>query len=227
MSPADIVILAVVGGVLGLDTVSFPQAMVSRPIVAGTVGGAMLGSPALGLLLGATLELFAVETLPIGASRYPEWGSASLIGGVLYAGTPDLPPGALLTSVLAALVIAWLGGWSMVPLRRLNAVRARARQAAVARGSRSAVIGLQVGGLTADLLRGTALTAGALLVCSPLQHMALRAWTSDHAASRAVVAGVAAAVSLGAAWKVFHAVPGFVWQFVLGLAAGVAAVVIL
>lgn len=227
MSLPDVLILAMVGGVLGLDTVSFPQAMLSRPIVAGTIGGAMLGHPALGLLLGATLELFAVETLPFGASRYPEWGSSSLVGGVLFAGVPGSPPGSLVTSVLAALIAAWLGGWSMVPLRKLNAAWARRRHEAVARGSRRTVVGLQVGGLIADLLRGVLLTAGALAVFAPLQRLALSAWTPGPGPSRAVVAGVAAAVALGAAYKVFHAVPGFAWLFLLGLGAGVAAVAVL
>jgi PTS system mannose-specific IIC component len=52
--------LALLGGVLGLDVVSFPQAMVSRPIVAATVAGALVGAPAAWLLLGATLELVAI-----------------------------------------------------------------------------------------------------------------------------------------------------------------------
>lgn len=227
MSVPDVLILAVVGGVLGLDTVSFPQAMLSRPIVAGTIGGAMLGHPSLGLLLGATLELFAVETLPFGASRYPEWGSSSLVGGALFASVPSSPAGSLVTSVLTALIVAWVGGWSMVPLRKLNAVWARSRHEAIARGSRRTIIGLQVGGLTADLMRGVLLTAGALFVFVPLQRTALAFWNPGPAGSRAVVAGMAAAVALGAAYKVFHAVPGFAWQFLFGLAAGVAAAAII
>jgi hypothetical protein len=39
-----------------------------------------------------------------------------------------------------------------------------------------------------------------------------------------VVVGAAGAVSLGAAYKLFHAVPGFSWQFMLGLAVGVGLV---
>lgn len=66
MSPADLMLLSALGGVLGLDTVSFPQAMLSRPIVGATLAGALLGDAAAGLLAGAALELFAVETLPFG-----------------------------------------------------------------------------------------------------------------------------------------------------------------
>src|SRR5579864_1369574 len=99
----DLLPIALLGGVLGLDVVSFPQAMISRPIVAATLAGALVGQPPSGLLLGAALELIALETLPFGASRYPEWGSASVVGGAIFADYPSHPAGALAVSLLAAL----------------------------------------------------------------------------------------------------------------------------
>ena len=221
MSGFDIVILSLPGGLLGLDTVSFPQAMLSRPIVAATLSGALLGDALSGLLVGATLELFAVETLPFGASRYPEWGSAAVIGGALFSkSTYGFDAGRLTTTVLIALLLAWIGGWSMVQVRKLNALWARSRHDAVAHGARNTVIGLQVAGLGADLIRGILVTAGGLLVFAPLQTLVLQGWSSSAPLSRAVVVGAAGAVSLGAAYKLFHAVPGLAWQFMAGLAAG-------
>lgn len=227
MSAVEVLVLAVLGGFLGLDTVSFPQAMLSRPIVGGTLAGTVMGYPVQGLLAGATLELFAVETLPFGASRYPEWGSASVVGGVLAASAATMQPGRLCTAVLATLVVAWVGGWSMVQLRRLNAWLARGRHDAVARGDRRTVVGLQVAGLSADFVRGMLLTAAGLMAFAPLQAVALDSWTGSAEHSRAVVAATAGAVSLGAAYKLFHAVPGFAWQFVLGLTAGLAVASVL
>ena len=81
--------LAVLGAVLGLDVVSFPQAMISRPIVAATLAGAFIGQPGRGLVMGVALEFFALESMPFGASRYPEWGSASVVGGGLFAERPE------------------------------------------------------------------------------------------------------------------------------------------
>jgi mannose/fructose/N-acetylgalactosamine-specific phosphotransferase system component IIC len=100
------------GALFGLDVVTFPQAMLSRPIVAATVSGALAGHADLGLLLGATLELIALETLPFGASRYPEWGSAAVAGGALMASaarqmSPHGVSAALAMSVLASLATAW------------------------------------------------------------------------------------------------------------------------
>jgi mannose/fructose/N-acetylgalactosamine-specific phosphotransferase system component IIC len=214
--------LVVLGAVLGLDVVSFPQAMISRPIVAATVAGALLGEPQQGIVAGAALEFFALETLPFGASRYPEWGSAAVVGGALFATQPHFSAGSLTTSVLAALATAWVGGWSMVYLRRLNAVWARKRHDAVARGSRRVVIGLQLYGMTADLLRGALLTFVALLILVPAQRLALSAWHLDARLSRALVVTVASAVAGAAAWKVLHSTSGARWLFVGGLAIGLA-----
>jgi PTS system mannose-specific IIC component len=222
MIALDLLPLALLGAVLGLDVVSFPQAMVSRPLVASTAAGALLGEPMSGLIAGATLEFFALDTLPFGASRYPEWGSAAVVGGALFAMQSDGRPGALTTAVLAALATAWIGGWSMVRLRTLNAHWARQRHESVARGSRRVVSGLQLAGLTADLLRGAILTALALLIALPAQDAALRLWTTHTALSRGVVVSVAAMVAASAVWKVFHATPGARWLFAGGIAVGLA-----
>jgi len=57
MNLVELIPLALLGGILGLDVVSFPQAMISRPLVASTLAGALIGRAPSGLLLGAALEL--------------------------------------------------------------------------------------------------------------------------------------------------------------------------
>jgi mannose/fructose/N-acetylgalactosamine-specific phosphotransferase system component IIC len=218
----DLLPLGILGAILGLDVVSFPQAMISRPIVAATLAGTLLGYPAAGLLTGATLELFALETLPFGASRYPEWGSAAVVGGALFATHGSATPGALTTAVVVALFTAWLGGWTMVWLRRLNARWARARLGALERGSYRTVISLQVAGLTLDLVRAFVLTYGMLALSRPLVRLALARWSLGAPMSRAVVVGAAATVGAAAAWKILHATTGARWYFVGGLAGGLA-----
>ena len=214
--------LAVLGAVLGLDVVSFPQAMISRPIVAATLAGALLGQPLRGLVVGVALEFFALETMPFGASRYPEWGSASVVGGALFAMTPDGTPAAMTLSTLFALVTAQVGGLSMVALRRWNAQWARRQQAGIARGSGHAVVGLQLAGMTADLLRGGMLTFLALAVFAPLRIAILGTFTFPGTLSRAVVVSTASAVGLAAIWKVTSPTPGARWWLLGGLFLGFA-----
>jgi mannose/fructose/N-acetylgalactosamine-specific phosphotransferase system component IIC len=223
----DVLVLAMLGAVLGLDVVSFPQAQISRPIVSATLGGAFMGDAVTGLLCGVLLELFAHETLPFGASRYPEWGSSSPIAGAAAAAgaaTGSLQM-ALLFAVPFGLLTASLGGWSMVQLRQLNARLARRRLDALARGSAQTVTGLQVAGATADLIRSGLVALVAATVALP----AVR-WIAVQPAPLAVyaipmLAALGGAVAGGAAWKMFHSTAGTRWFGLAGLAVGTLLVV--
>lgn len=212
--------LALLGAVLGLDVVSFPQAMISRPIAAATLAGALAGQPGRGLIAGAMLELFALETLPFGASRYPEWGSASVVGGALFALQPRASAGALTVAVCAALLTASLGTWTMVWHRRLIAKWAAGMRDALTSGSCDAVTSLQLRGLTSDAARAGLLTWLALMCFVPLQRAILGAWTFSDAESRAVLAVLAGAVAGGAIWKIVHSTRGTPWFLLGGVAIG-------
>jgi mannose/fructose/N-acetylgalactosamine-specific phosphotransferase system component IIC len=220
MNVIDLIPIALLGGVLGLDVVSFPQAMISRPLVAATLGAALLGQAAMGLLLGVALELIALETLPFGASRYPEWGSAAVVGGAIFAAHPTQPAGAMTLAILAALATTWVGGWSMVKLRQLNGVWAARRRPALEAGARGTVISLQLMGMTADLVRGALLTAIAYSLLAPLANACIELWSTEARISRAIVVSAAASVAGGAAWKIFHSTAGARWFFFGGLAVG-------
>jgi mannose/fructose/N-acetylgalactosamine-specific phosphotransferase system component IIC len=209
--------IAMLGALLGLDVVSFPQAMVSRPIVAATLAGAFIGHPPAGLLIGVVLELIALDTLPFGASRYPEWGSAGVVGGALFAAQPPGAPGALPASLLAALLTASISGWSMVVLRRIIATRLERTRDSIEMGSRDALMGLHLSGMTLDLLRGALVTTLGMIVFSSLVRAIVAVWGSESAPSRAVVVVVAAIVAGGALWKVFHSVRHVLWFFLGGL----------
>ena len=222
--PANLLPIVLLGALLGLDVVSFPQAQISRPLVAATVAGALLGNGVNGLLVGATLELIALETLPVGASRYPEWGSASVIGGALFARFGEHGSGALTMAVLAGLATAWVGGWTMVSLRRLNGLVARRARPAFDRGSFPAIAGVQLFGLTADFVRGAALTLVAMLVFGPVMEASIASWGVDPLISRAVVVALAAAVAAGAVWKLFHGTEHARLLFLGGLVGGLALV---
>lgn len=220
MTVGEALPFALLGGVLGLDVVSFPQAMWSRPIVAATLGGALAGDVGGGLLVGATLELIALETLPFGASRYPEWGSAAVIGGAIGGRAGDShEAGTLALAILCALAAAMISGLSMVMLRRLNGRWARRTLRAREAGERRAVVGVQLAGLSADFVRGAVLTGVALLLLSPVARAAVATWGVDARLSRAVVVGAALTVAAGAVWKIFHSTAGALWLFGAGLAA--------
>lgn len=212
--------LSMLGGLLGLDVVCFPQMMISRPLVGATVAGAFVGDTATGLLVGATLELIALATLPFGASRYPEWGSAGVVGGAIAAALHAEPAGTVTVGVLATLATAWVGGWTLVKLRLWNAWLARRKRGALEHGSRGAVVGLQLAGLTSDLVRAMILTAVAYGLIFPVARATVALWSFDEHLSRAVTVGAASAVAAAAAWTIFHSARGARWYFAGGLLIG-------
>jgi PTS system mannose-specific IIC component len=226
MTPEQLLTVALLGAILGLDVVSFPQAMISRPIVAATISGLVLGHPAGGLLVGATLELIALETLPVGASRYPEWGSAAVVGGALFALRPHPSAGALTMAVLGALATAWIGGWTMYVIRRFNGAITRRWIPALGLGSARGVIAIQTAGIAADFARGGLLTLLAMVALYPVARALLSLWSLDARLSRAVVVATAAAVAAGATWKLFHNTPGARWFLAGGLAIGLLIVLV-
>lgn len=226
----DILPLAVLAGVIGLDVVSFPQVMVSRPIVAATIGGAFVGAPLSGLLCGAAMECLALEALPVGASRYPEWGSSSVVAGAIAAqgAEPYAFPtaGALTCAVLIGIATAWVGGWTMVRHRRLVAHVAHRRLDQLAQGNRRTVTGLQVFGLTLDLLRGTLVGLVAFIPGRMFAEWAIANWSISAQYSRAFVVVCVAAVAAAAVWKDFHAISYTRRLFLASLAVGTVWVMI-
>jgi len=162
LAPHAALLLVIWGTLVALDRVSVPQAMISRPLVVGAVAGWLAGDVEAGLRVGVLLELFALDVLPIGAVRYPDYGPATVVGTALAVGAPwELGLG---LSAGVALVLAVVGGWSLLAVRRLNARAIQRRAAALAAGESRAIRMLQYGGLFRDAARGALLTIAGLLV---------------------------------------------------------------
>lgn len=151
------------GTVAGLDLVSFPQGLLNRPLVAAGVAGLLAGDPALGLAIGLALELYALDVLPIGASRYPDYGPAAVAA---VAAAPTLE--ALGPAVVVGLLAAQLGGVGMEAVRRGNGWLAARADPALEAGDPAAIARLQRAGFATDLLRSLLVTASALVAGPPL-----------------------------------------------------------
>lgn len=217
----EYLVLAMLGGVFGLDVVCFPQMMFSRPIVAATVAGMFAGDSLMGIFTGVALELIALATLPFGASRYPEWGSAAIVGGAISASLGVDRAGGLTIGVIAGLATAWIGGLTLVQLRKSNAVMARRKRTALDAGSRGAVVGLQLAGLTSDAIRGALLTVVAYAALFPVSRATLGVWSFSETVSRAFVVTASTAIAIAAAWTIFHSARGARWYFAAGVIVGV------
>jgi PTS system mannose-specific IIC component len=131
----ELVVLLIWGTAVGLDLVTGPQIMIARPLVAGTVAGWLLGDVATGLLVGVLFELFQYDVLPVGASRYPEYGPATVAAVAAAHGIAG--PAAVALGALVGLATAVAGGASLGVLRRLNTVALRAAAPRLESGTRA------------------------------------------------------------------------------------------
>jgi PTS system mannose-specific IIC component len=157
LAPMTLILLLIWGMLVGLDLVSVPQLLLARPIVAGAVAGLIVGDPATGFRVGILMELFALDVLPIGAVRYPDYGPATIAATVLASGMP-WQLGLGLAGALALLLGA-LGGWTLKLLRHANARDVQRHSAALRAGESGAIRRLQWAGIGRDALRALALTA--------------------------------------------------------------------
>jgi len=107
----NVLIVSIAGGLFCLDRV-FIQTLISRPIVAAPVTGAILGDPYTGLIAGAFIELFWIDHLPIGAYVPPNDTVAAILiaacaiesGRIL----GHLPQGLIALAVLISVPFAYL-----------------------------------------------------------------------------------------------------------------------
>lgn len=220
MGFGDALALVVIGTLCSLDTVSVGQTMISRPIVSATLAGAALGAAEQGVVVGAVMELFALETMPFGASRYPEWGSAGVTAGAAFALGGAGTAGALPLAVACGLAIAGLGSISMVWHRRVIGRLAGALREPLAAGSAAAVARLHVSGIASDVWRGVTVTAIGIGLAVVAVHVVLPAWHMSYGPSLAWALIAAVAVGGFAVARSARPVAGARWYLIAGLALG-------
>lgn len=222
--PIELLIALLVWGTfVGVDLVSLPQMMIARPLVAGTIAGAILGDIPTGLKLGVVFELLQYDILPVGAVRYPEYGPATIAAVATAhasAGVLGLGLGALV-----GLVTGLFGGVTINVLRRVNSRIVHAAAAQLESGDPSALVRLHVGGLLRDALRAAVVTVFGLALAW-LARPLLGGVLSVRGAVLLAVAIVGTALAAGAAGtlRLVGRGPNLAW-FAAGLGGGIAATI--
>ena len=213
-------LVAMLGGVVGLDATSFPQVMVSRPVIAGALTGMLFGRPVEGLLIGFMLEVFSLGILPIGAARYPESGTAAVAAASAYmAAVPaGLDPASLALVLGFGLVWEHLAGETVVLQRRSNGRMLTGGGAIAAKQlERRHLVAM-----TVDLLRGAVVSVGGGLLGYGLLRLAAPLWQLGAEPTLAAL-GILVAGMLGTSIPLFGG-----WQArKLAVAGGVATGILL
>lgn len=193
LSSGQWLLLCALGAAAGADDTSWPLAMISRPLVAGTAAGTVLGDAGAGLLAGAVLELMVLPYPRMGATRTPDPGPAGVVGGAAFAMTGG-GAAALGAAVLAGWGAGWTGEVGVRALRGLNGRFAEPREELARDPSRLEARHRWC--LRLDFLRGAAV-AGALalpagVIASLLGEAPASGWTGLSAAVAAAGIGAAA-----------------------------------
>jgi hypothetical protein len=215
--------VGLIGGLVGLDTTAFPQVMISRPLVAGMLTGAVFGRPMEGAILGFVLEAFALITLPIGAARYPESGTATVAATAAYMGVSTaLDPGLLTLALAFALLWEWIAGETVVLQRRGNG-RILARQGAVGPDQLER---RHLAAMTSDFFRAGIVAVGGGLVGTALIGFGVGSWGLPAGATVGLLT-VITATMLGTTLSLFGGARARRVAWGLGLGTGLALAVVL
>lgn len=174
--------------------------MVSRPLVAGTLAGAIVGMPREGALIGALIEVLSLGILPIGAARYPETGTAAVaaVGSMGLAGISAGPE-------LLLLVLAWgliwqrLFGITVVAERYMNERLVHAGEELTRNDLHERIERWHLTSMSVDLLRGAVMTTVAIVIGVPVLQAAITASALPQLAASLGIGAAAAAVLTGTA----------------------------
>jgi len=211
--------LAALGGIVALDASSFGQLMLSRPLVAATLAGALTGSPLEGALVGALMEAISLSILPVGASKYPETGTAAVAAaGALGLSGAAITAPALLLALVYGLLWQRLAGITVIGLRYVNErlVQAgRPHEADVA----ALIEHRHLASMALDIIRGIAVTIVALAIGVPLLRFAVPYWTAAPLWATLAIAAAGAAVLTGTA-SLFTQAPRNRGFMLAGIACG-------
>lgn len=109
--------LALVSGLIHLDTLVLGKFMFSRPIVCGVIVGYLTGSVANGLLLGAIFELLYISIIPVGIKIPPDSTTATIFSVVCSQITRCLALG-----VLLGVLVGWIYKYIDIFFRSTNSM---------------------------------------------------------------------------------------------------------
>ncbi|MEZ4414528.1 MAG: PTS sugar transporter subunit IIC [Gemmatimonadota bacterium] len=211
----DALILLGLVVVVALDGASVGQFMISRPLVAGSLAGWIVGSPEGGLTIGLILELLQLPFFQIGGARVSEGGLGAVVGAAVLSSNAG--PGGVALGVLLGLVMANVGGWTVEWLHRFQGVAAPRDHDG--RLNPAEVTAFHWRSLARDAARGAVVGAFGLLLARLLGGPAAEGWLLDAPHTRLVLLA-AGSFSLGAFFHNLGTGARSVGALLAGLAVG-------
>jgi len=120
----DIVLASFWGGVVALDTTAVLQIMFSRPLVACSIMGVLLGNFPIGFTLGIIFELLYIREIPAGAARFAEGNvgstAATAVAVLTIRQAPSRESMVVFLALILGLLISSGGGKLVSMIRHIN-----------------------------------------------------------------------------------------------------------
>lgn len=120
----DILLASLWGGIVATDTTALLQIMISRPIIACSMIGLMLGNFPLGFTIGILAELLYISELPVGAAKFSESNvgatAAATIAILMTEQLPTRPYTVIACALFLTILISAVGGRLVLTMRQMN-----------------------------------------------------------------------------------------------------------
>ena len=119
----EILLVSLWGGIVALDTTAALQVMISRPLIACTIAGLILGNAPVAFLFGLLMELVYICELPVGAAAFSEGNVGAVISAalaVLILRETGRLSVVLAISLIIAIGLSFAGGVLVKKMRSLN-----------------------------------------------------------------------------------------------------------
>lgn len=154
------------GGIVALDTTAALQIMISRPLVACTIAGLLLGNAPVAFVIGVLMELVYICELPVGGAWFSEGNvgavAATALAVFVLDATHRISP-VLAIALILAIGLSLLGGFLVKKMRMLN-VKIYHHLMNTKRITAKHVAAAQYSGLFLAFLIGFGLTLSAVLL---------------------------------------------------------------
>ncbi len=159
----NVLLFCLMGGVVSADTDAAWQSMISQPLIACSIAGALMGDLALGSMVGLLLQLPYLAELPVGGARVSLGNLGAFIAAGLAVKLNQLFPGLQNLILLFAISYGVIVSRLAIPLqnwsRGLNLVLARRADLAAEKGNLSRISMLNYFGVLNSLFFGILFSA--------------------------------------------------------------------
>ncbi len=119
----ELVTVSFWGGIVAMDTTAALQIMISRPLIASSITGLLLGDFQSGFFIGIFLELLWINELPVGAARFSEGNVGATAAAAIAITSKNLifrQVPSLALALIIAIPVSFIGSYLVDYMRRIN-----------------------------------------------------------------------------------------------------------